>query len=136
MSVDRCLDNLDEAIAAAKSLGLDTGAAAATRDTARSRLGFPSTAYVLALAGGTGVGKSTLLNAIAGENVSPAGARRPTTSDVVAWVPSSRRRELSGLLQWLGVGEVREHVGGAIADVAVLDRVHHFNHGEADLVVQ
>jgi len=121
VSIDRCLGNLDEAIAAAKALDLDASAAEATRDTARARLGFPSSAYVLALAGGTGVGKSTLLNAIAGENVSLAGARRPTTSDAVAWVPSSRRRELTGLLQWLGVSEVREHAGGAYRDVAVID---------------
>ena len=121
MSVDRCLGNLDDAIAAAKTLGLDASAAVATRVTAHARLGFPSSAYVLALAGGTGVGKSTLLNAIAGENVSPAGARRPTTSDAVAWVPSSRGRELTGLLQWLGVSEVREHAGDALTDVAVLD---------------
>src|SRR5256885_9221691 len=121
MSVDRCLENLDEAIAAAKTVGLDASAADATRDTARARLGFPSSAYVLALVGGTGVGKSTLLNAIGGENVSPAGARRPTTSDAVAWVSSSRGRELAGLLQWLGISELREHAGGALADVAVLD---------------
>jgi hypothetical protein len=121
VSIDRCLGNLEEAIAAAKALDLDASAATATRDTASARLGFPSSAYVLALAGGTGVGKSTLLNAIAGENVSAAGARRPTTSDAVAWVPSSRRRELAGLLQWLGVREVREHAGGAHADVAVID---------------
>jgi len=121
VSVDRCLENLNEGISAAKALGLDTIAAVATRDTARARLGFPSSAYVLALAGGTGVGKSTLLNAIAGENVSLAGARRPTTSDAVAWVSSSRGRELAGLLQWLGIDEVREHTGGTLADVAVLD---------------
>ena len=121
MSVDRCLANLDEAIAAAKALGLEAGAAIATRDTARARLGFPSSAYILALVGGTGVGKSTLLNAIAGENVSLASARRPTTSDAVAWVPSSRGRELAGLLRWLGVGELQQHAGGALADVAVLD---------------
>ncbi|MEO8744227.1 MAG: GTPase [Candidatus Dormibacter sp.] len=121
MSVDRCLGTLDEAIAAAKALGLDATAAVATRDTVRARLGFPSSAYVLALAGGTGVGKSTLLNAIAGENVSLASARRPTTSDAVAWVPSSRERELAGLLEWLGISEVREHAGGAFADVAVID---------------
>ncbi len=121
MSIDRCLGNLDEAIAAAKALDLDTIAATAALDTGRARLGFPSSAYVLALAGGTGVGKSTLLNSIAGENVSAAGARRPTTSDAVAWVPSSRRRELAGLLQWLGVSQVREHAGDAYADVAVID---------------
>jgi hypothetical protein len=121
VSVDRCLENLDEAIAAAGALGLDAAAAIATRDVARERLGFPSSAYVLALAGGTGVGKSTLLNAIAGENVSRAGARRPTTSDAVAWVSSTRGRELAGLLRWLGISELREHTGGALADVAVLD---------------
>jgi 50S ribosome-binding GTPase len=121
VSVDGCLENLDVAIAAAKSLGLDASAAVDTAHTARARLGFPSSAYVLALVGGTGVGKSTLLNAIAGENVSPAGARRPTTSDAVAWVSSSRGPELAGLLKWLGVKEIREHAGGALADVAVLD---------------
>lgn len=121
MSVDRCLGNLDEAIAAASSLGLDASAAVAARDTIRARLGFPSSAYVLALAGGTGVGKSTLLNAIAGENVSAAGARRPTTAEAVAWVPSGLRRELAGLLEWLGIRELREHTGGAFTDVAVLD---------------
>lgn len=121
MNVDRCLDNLDEAIAAAKLLGLDTSAAAATRDTVRARLGFPSSVYVLALAGGTGVGKSTLLNAIAGHEVSLAGALRPTTSEAVAWLPSSRRHELAHLLQWLAISEIREHAGGTLGDVAVLD---------------
>ena len=121
MTVERCLAVLEEAIAAAGPLGVDTSAAGQTLDTARARLGFPSSAYVLALAGGTGVGKSTLLNAIAGEKVSAAGARRPTTSDAVAWVPRSRGRELAGLLEWLGVGDVREHGGGALGDVAVID---------------
>jgi len=121
VNIDRCLAALDEAIEAARSLGLDTGSAATTREAARARLGFPSDAYVLALAGGTGVGKSTLLNAIAGENVSPATARRPTTSDAIAWVPASRGRELAGLLDWLGVTRVREHSGGTLGDVAVLD---------------
>ena len=121
MSIDRCLAALDEAIAAARPLGLDVTEAEATRDTAQARLGFPSSAYVLALAGGTGVGKSTLLNAIAGQQVSPVGARRPTTSEAIAWVPAARRRELAGLLEWLGIGELREHAGGTLGDVAVLD---------------
>ena len=121
MSLAPCLAALDAAIDASAALGLDTGSAAAVRETARARIGVPGGAYVLALAGGTGVGKSTLLNAIAGENVSSASARRPTTAEPVAWVPSGRRRELSDLLAWLGVTSVREHDGGANADVAILD---------------
>ena len=72
MNLPGCLTHLEDAIAAASTLGLDTSAAATVRETARTRLGFPSSAYVLALAGGTGVGKSTLLNALAGREVSPA----------------------------------------------------------------
>jgi GTPase Era involved in 16S rRNA processing len=121
VSIDRCLGNLDEAIEAANALGLDSRSAVATRDTVRARLGFPSSAYILALVGGTGVGKSTLLNAIAGADVSPASARRPTTSGAVAWVPSSRGSELAGLLRWVGVSETREHAGDALSDLAVLD---------------
>ena len=121
MSLEGCLASLDEAIAAAVSLGLDTADAATVRETARARLGFPSSEYVLALAGGTGVGKSTLLNAIAGEKVSDASARRPTTAEAVAWVPAARARELTALLTWLGVTRVREHRTGLLNDLAVLD---------------
>jgi hypothetical protein len=121
MDLPSCLGHLDDAIAAATDLALDTTAAATARETARTRLGFPSDAYVLALAGGTGVGKSTLLNAIAGQEVSSASARRPTTSEAVAWVPADRRRDLSGLLGWLGVTQVREHPAGTLGELAVLD---------------
>ena len=37
------------------------------------------------LVGGTGVGKSTLINALAGEEISTSGDRRPTTDRVVAY---------------------------------------------------
>lgn len=121
MSVDRALQHLDDAIAAAAALGLDVSGPEQIRDAMRARLGFPSSAYVLALAGGTGVGKSTLLNALAGTEVSATGARRPTTSEAIAWVPASRRRELAGLLDWLGVTTIREHEGGTLDEVAVLD---------------
>ena len=121
MNLQGCLAHLDEAIAAGTALGLDVAAAASVRETAQTRLGFPSDAYVLALAGGTGVGKSTLLNAIAGEEVSPASSRRPTTAEPVAWVPAGKRRELSGLLSWLGVTRVREHQAQSLGELAVLD---------------
>ena len=121
MSLQDCLAHLDEAIAAASTLGLDATAAATVRDLARTRLGFPSDAYVLALAGGTGVGKSSVLNAIAGQDVSVASARRPTTAEPVAWVPADRRHDLASLLEWLGVTRVREHSADTLAALAVLD---------------
>lgn len=121
MTLAACLDALAEAIEAATALGLDVSAAQAVRDTGRERLRFPGATYVLALAGGTGVGKSSLLNAIAGTYVSPAAARRPTTSEPVAWVPKAARAELAPLLEWLGVREVREHTDARAGNVAILD---------------
>jgi GTP-binding protein EngB required for normal cell division len=116
-----CLARLDHAIEAAGSLGLDTTRAVAVKGTSRERLRFPGTVYVLAFAGGTGVGKSSLLNALAGRRVSRVSARRPTTPDPVAWVPAAARTELAPLLEWLGVREVREHDDARVSDVAILD---------------
>jgi GTP-binding protein EngB required for normal cell division len=110
-ALEGCLERLGQAIDAARSLGVPTAEAEAVRQDAAGRLGFPSDAYVLALVGGTGVGKSSLLNALAGETVSTASVRRPTTGRPVAWIPAGTRDELGELLHWLGVGEVREHRG-------------------------
>ncbi len=44
---------------------------------------------VVLLMGGTGVGKSTLLNALAGGSVAPAAATRPTTRDPVVYLHRS-----------------------------------------------
>ena len=115
------LDALAEAILAGEALGLDVAAATAVRDLGRERLRFPGTTYVLALAGGTGVGKSSLLNALAGREVSRAAARRPTTSEPVAWVPQATRTETKPLLEWLGVRDVREHDDARASGVAILD---------------
>src|SRR5688572_5794220 len=100
---------LDDAVDAGETLGLDTSRARIVLSDARQRLGFEGSAYVLALVGGTGVGKSSLLNALAGGVVSPASARRPTTEVPVAWVATSAREETTPLLQWLDVREVRDH---------------------------
>ncbi len=121
MNLQRCLDRLDDARAAASPLGIDTSGATAVREIARERLGFPSDAYVLAIAGGTGVGKSTLMNALAGEEVSTASALRPTTAEPVAWLPRSKSDELAGLLAWLGVNRVRMHSAERLGEVAILD---------------
>src|SRR5437899_4255165 len=121
MTLSASLEALDDAVDAAGALGLDTSRARRVLAHARPRLGFEGPAYVLAFVGGTGVGKSSLLNALAGEVVSPASARRPTTGTPIAWVAESAREETAPLLGWLDVREVRDHTSGAFADVAVLD---------------
>ena len=120
-TLDRCLAALLEAADAAQALGIDTETVRAAHADAVRRMGFPGDAYVLAFVGGTGVGKSSLLNALAGETVSPASVRRPTTSVPVAWVPAAERTALEPLLAWLGVDEVREHGATDLGPVAILD---------------
>ena len=39
----------------------------------------------LAILGGTGVGKSTIINALAGSRISEESRRRPTTTDLVVY---------------------------------------------------
>ena len=76
--------------------------AAGVRSNAGDRLARGDAAVVVALAGGTGSGKSSLFNAIAGSDVAEVGVRRPTTTDPVALVVGDI--EGSGaLLDWLEV---------------------------------
>jgi GTP-binding protein EngB required for normal cell division len=117
----RCLAGLRDAAEAAEVLGIGAdGVREATAD-AEQRLGFPAESYVLALVGGTGVGKSSLLNALAGGPVSPASVRRPTTNEPVAWIPASDRDALGPLLAWLEVDQVQEHGTDRLQSVAILD---------------
>jgi GTP-binding protein EngB required for normal cell division len=67
------------------------------------------------------VGKSSVLNALAGREVSAVGAKRPTTDRPVAWVAAARRSEVDPLLEWLKVDRVVAHKGDVLADVAILD---------------
>jgi GTP-binding protein EngB required for normal cell division len=65
------------------------------------RMRMSASHTVVALAGGTGSGKSTLFNALSGANFSPAGVTRPTTKHSHACVWGM---EGAGpLLDWLGV---------------------------------
>src|SRR4051794_24427359 len=75
------LSALDEAVGLARGR-LDSGVVAEAERVAakageRLRLGAAHT--VVALAGATGSGKSSLFNAVTGEEVSQVGMRRPTT---------------------------------------------------------
>ncbi|RPF22339.1 GTPase family protein [Myceligenerans xiligouense] len=85
---------------------LDTARAVAER--ARERGGLSADHTVVALAGATGSGKSSVFNAVAGEDVAAPGVRRPTTSHALAaywgegagplldWLDVPRRHEMSG----------------------------------------
>jgi GTP-binding protein EngB required for normal cell division len=68
---------------------------------------------VVALAGATGSGKSSLFNALVGSTVAVVGARRPTTSHPVAAVWGDE--DATELLDWLSVAQ-RHHVDPAASD--------------------
>lgn len=78
-----------------------------TRRT-RNRVGYLGESIIVALAGGTGSGKSSLLNAMAGETVANAGVVRPTTSEALAWLPQNPE---PGLVRLLDDMDIVERVG-------------------------
>lgn len=115
------VDALQQAIGAARVLELDVARAEAVAAEATERLGLAPDSYVVAFVGGTGVGKSTLLNALGGEVVSPASVRRPTTSSPIAWVAADAVAEVRPLLDRLGVDRPRTHTGADLGRVVILD---------------
>ena len=76
---------------------------------ADKRLAFSGAATVVALAGATGSGKSSLFNALTGTEVAVVGIRRPTTSKALAGVWGDAVEE--ELLEWLDIP--RRHALGA-----------------------
>ena len=107
------LDKVDTAVAESAGV-LDRtdveSVAALARDT-RIRLSYPDSIVVVALAGGTGSGKSSLVNAIAGEEVALTGGIRPMTSEPLAMVPAEGAEALDGFLDELGISDRVEHDG-------------------------
>ena len=106
-------------------------------DKAVERLGIAGEHTVVALAGATGSGKSSLFNALVGADVATIGARRPTTSRPTAGIWGDA--DASELLDWLGVqerhvvdtsapgddgaatGPVRVEVAGSLDGLVLLD---------------
>ena len=81
---------------------------------------------VVAFAGATGSGKSTLFNVLAGADVAQVGVRRPTTSKPTAAIWGSESP--SALLDWLMVGarhmvdpELPQHQGLELDGLVLLD---------------
>ncbi|MFJ4706268.1 GTPase [Streptomyces anulatus] len=115
------LDALRELVGLSRArLDRDTLAEAGrVLDEAAARQRLSSRHTVIAVAGATGSGKSTLFNALAGAPISDTGLRRPTTSQPIAcsWTDGA-----AGLLDRLAVpGRLRRrpHPGPAASDEAL-----------------
>ena len=73
---------------------------------AAARFGMSAEHTVVILGGATGVGKSSLFNALVGIGLSPVAVRRPTTTSAIACVwEADRLAEAKPLLDRLGVEE-------------------------------
>jgi hypothetical protein len=71
---------------------------------ARRRVGYGGEVLVVAFAGGTGSGKSSLINAIVGDTVVRIGVIRPTTDMALAVLPRRSAARYGQLLSELEVG--------------------------------
>ncbi len=119
--VTELIDALDLAVARAEPVvapKLLERAASRSREL-RNRRGFLGETLVLAIAGGTGVGKSSLVNALAGEELVSVSALRPHTEQATAILPEEPESSLLMLLDALAVYERRPHPG--FSHLAVID---------------
>jgi GTP-binding protein EngB required for normal cell division len=115
----------------------DVSAARAVVERAGHRLGLGLETTVVALAGPTGAGKSSLFNALAGSVLVTSGRIRPTTSAPTAAVWGDHAGDL---LDWLAV-PVRHHVGEpgggglVVLDLPDFDSVERRHRDEVDRMV-
>jgi len=92
----------------------------------RERRGFLGETLVLAVAGGTGTGKSSLVNALAGEVITSVSVLRPHTDEPFAVVPEHPEPAVTVLLDTLGIAYRHEHAAftrTAIIDLPDLDSI-------------
>lgn len=100
-AVDALADALDAGRGRLPDALVDRGDAVVAH--ARDRLALSGDVTVVALAGATGSGKSSLLNALAGADVARPGTLRPTTSAPLAVVHGDA--DAHALLDWLDVAD-------------------------------
>ncbi|HEX2179062.1 MAG TPA: GTPase [Actinomycetota bacterium] len=95
--------------------------ARAVLERGTERMGFGKNLTLVALAGATGTGKSSLFNKLAGTDLAPVGVRRPTTAtaQAAAW------GEASEVLDWLGVGRRHGLSDSELDGLVLLDLPDH-----------
>ena len=103
----------------------------------RTRLAYPEDVMVVALAGGTGSGKSSLFNALAAADLVDVGGVRPTTSHPAAGVPRSMAGAIAGYLDRLGIEErhLHDHAGWCLLDLPDTDSVEVEHHHRVDSIL-
>jgi GTP-binding protein EngB required for normal cell division len=115
------LDALDLALARGQGVvpAFELAVAEEEAGRIRSRRGYLGDTLVLAIAGGTGSGKSSLLNALAGQPIASVSRIRPHTDEPLAWVPSDAGDGLGIVLDRLRIERRVEQ--DELPDLAVLD---------------
>lgn len=96
----------------------EVGRLGTVRAKAHERLRHGTAHTVVAIAGATGSGKSSIVNRLAGKELTKSSVRRPTTSATHAVVWGSD--DASGLLDWLDVGHRYQIEGSSALDGLVL----------------
>jgi energy-coupling factor transporter ATP-binding protein EcfA2 len=141
------LDALDRVLALARGRVDGDVVARAEQVAAKAgdRLRFGEAHTVVALAGSTGSGKSSLFNALAGESLSLTGMRRPTTgvAHAAVWGGPDAGQDAGPLLDWLDVP--RRHLlprpepeldGLVLLDLPDVDSVEHSHRLAADRLIE
>ncbi len=128
LDLDAALASLRAALDSADGVLLpaDVAAIAPRVAHAGARAANLGETVLAALIGGTGSGKSSLLNALAGTPVTRSGVLRPTTQKPLAWVPSPTEPALLRLLDDLGVFDrapQQQLPGLAVIDLPDFDSV-------------
>ncbi len=114
------VDLLDLAVANAAGVAApeDREAAATIAAAERRRRDYLGAAVVIAIAGGTGSGKSSLLNALAGEQIASVSAIRPHTNEPLAWAPAEDET-MRALLDTMGITAVADNL--SMPSIALVD---------------
>ena len=130
----------------------EVGAAERVLRKASERLSLSGAHTVVALAGATGTGKSSLFNALVGAPVARVGALRPTTSRISAavwgpndaaalldWVDAQARHQVApeppGGPGWARIGDGEAPDGLVLLDLPDIDSFELAHRAEADRVL-